>query len=374
MVKLTAAKCPSCGAAIEVNKKLENVICQYCGSTVLVEDAIAKIKVEHSGTVKVKGIKDSEDLLIEARKEYKIGKYLDCVESCNNALKKDKFLTKAHLLRLNAYYENTINKKNNFIFDIKFASEYSLKLLKKMCDSYKSYIDCIKANDEKNELDKEQESFFKDMIDLYDEYEDVGDWNNILKFNIDNICNPVWNRNKKILLDGLRKAISDKINNPYLSFIYPMDGKLYVGYLGDTGGVSNIVVEKEYKDIKELSGALEAIYKECKNYDEVKKNLVTKCNNYLDRRYSKFFKFRFYKLKSKMNLRINYKMFTYFDSIDENMVRYTDNHYDSWNSAYPKVNIDILELDKYVDELMEKSLYHKCKRFIEKIKKKVGLK
>lgn len=30
MLKLTAAKCPQCGADIEVNPELEKSICQYC--------------------------------------------------------------------------------------------------------------------------------------------------------------------------------------------------------------------------------------------------------------------------------------------------------------------------------------------------------
>lgn len=42
---LEPAKCPSCGANIEVNKDLEKTICQYCGTTVLIKDAIQKYKV-----------------------------------------------------------------------------------------------------------------------------------------------------------------------------------------------------------------------------------------------------------------------------------------------------------------------------------------
>lgn len=42
-MKLTVAKCPSCNANIEVNENLEKAICQYCGSTILIESAIKKI-------------------------------------------------------------------------------------------------------------------------------------------------------------------------------------------------------------------------------------------------------------------------------------------------------------------------------------------
>ena len=61
MVKLQAAKCPQCGADIEVNPSLEKTICQYCGTTILIQDAVQKIKVEHTGTVKVDGIKNRDD-------------------------------------------------------------------------------------------------------------------------------------------------------------------------------------------------------------------------------------------------------------------------------------------------------------------------
>ena len=70
MVKLQAAKCPSCGADIQVNEKLENTICQYCGSTVLVEDAIEKYKIEISGNVKVEGIKGRNDKIEQAKKHF----------------------------------------------------------------------------------------------------------------------------------------------------------------------------------------------------------------------------------------------------------------------------------------------------------------
>ncbi|MBR2289206.1 MAG: hypothetical protein IJ867_00940 [Clostridia bacterium] len=40
MINLTAAKCPNCGADIEVNATLDTTVCQYCGCTILVEGAL----------------------------------------------------------------------------------------------------------------------------------------------------------------------------------------------------------------------------------------------------------------------------------------------------------------------------------------------
>ncbi len=49
-MKLVPAKCPSCWADIEVNKDLEKTICQYCGTTVLIDDAVQKYKLEISNS------------------------------------------------------------------------------------------------------------------------------------------------------------------------------------------------------------------------------------------------------------------------------------------------------------------------------------
>jgi len=73
MISLKAAKCPSCGADIEVNPELERGICQFCGSTILIQDAIQKIKVEHTGTIKIDGIQGESELLEIAKKHILVG-------------------------------------------------------------------------------------------------------------------------------------------------------------------------------------------------------------------------------------------------------------------------------------------------------------
>ena len=96
MVKLQAAKCPSCGADIQVNDKLENTICQYCGSTVLVQDAIEKYKVEISGNVKVEGIKGRDDKLNQAKKHHKYDELDKAKKLINEIIKDDNFDTEAY--------------------------------------------------------------------------------------------------------------------------------------------------------------------------------------------------------------------------------------------------------------------------------------
>jgi len=48
---LEAAKCPNCGAAIQVPDERESASCMYCGSILKVKEAIEKFKIELSGSV-----------------------------------------------------------------------------------------------------------------------------------------------------------------------------------------------------------------------------------------------------------------------------------------------------------------------------------
>ncbi len=62
-----AAKCPNCGAAIQVPGEMTQARCMYCGSTLLVREAIQKLKVELSGQVNVAGLSSVDNDLERAR-------------------------------------------------------------------------------------------------------------------------------------------------------------------------------------------------------------------------------------------------------------------------------------------------------------------
>ena len=104
-MKLMSAKCPNCGAGIEVNQNLEKTICQYCGSTVLVNDAIEKYKIELSGKVEVDGIKSNTTRLEEAKTHAKVGEYVQAIRVINELLEKDHFNIEAHC----EYLKNMLN-------------------------------------------------------------------------------------------------------------------------------------------------------------------------------------------------------------------------------------------------------------------------
>lgn len=70
-MKLVAAKCPSCGAGIDVDENSDSTVCEFCHSKIIVNDAIAKMKIELSGSVEIANLPKIENLLILANRHYK---------------------------------------------------------------------------------------------------------------------------------------------------------------------------------------------------------------------------------------------------------------------------------------------------------------
>ena len=97
MVKLRDAKCPNCGANIEVNDQLEKTICQYCGSTIIIEEAIEKYKVELTGKVEVEGIKGRNDKLNQAKKHMSLEEYDTAKKILLEIVNDDHFDTEAYV-------------------------------------------------------------------------------------------------------------------------------------------------------------------------------------------------------------------------------------------------------------------------------------
>lgn len=88
-MRLTRAKCPNCGADIRVNKEEEKTVCKYCKSEILVEDAIAKLKVVVEGEVELKGVPKLESYLKLGDRAYKDGKFDEAYINYSKALELD---------------------------------------------------------------------------------------------------------------------------------------------------------------------------------------------------------------------------------------------------------------------------------------------
>lgn len=81
-MKFVAAKCPSCGANIQVDEDTKKCFCQFCGSQIFVEEAIQMIK----GTVQIDFKNQIDNFLIRANEFMEQKRYSDAEIYFNKVL------------------------------------------------------------------------------------------------------------------------------------------------------------------------------------------------------------------------------------------------------------------------------------------------
>ncbi len=171
-MKLKAAKCPSCGANLKLNPNDEYAECEFCHTNILIEDAVAKYKLELSGNVKVSGIKDNEDRLSDAKKYFKLNEYENCQTVLNVIINNEPFNVDAYILKLKCFIKqfNEIYSDENYETDCDLNPRFW-----KDFDLIMSTFDRLVAIDEKEKyttkLSDEKETLEK-MIDADDRLAD----------------------------------------------------------------------------------------------------------------------------------------------------------------------------------------------------------
>ena len=85
-MKLIQAKCPSCGANIEVDSNRQTVTCSFCRSNIIVDDAIAKFRIELLGSINVDNLPNIDNYLILADRYYKSKEYDEAYIEYSKAL------------------------------------------------------------------------------------------------------------------------------------------------------------------------------------------------------------------------------------------------------------------------------------------------
>lgn len=88
-MKLVAAKCPSCGANIDVNPERKTTKCEYCNSKIVIEDAIAKFKIEISGEVEIKNMPKLINYIKLGNRSYNDLEYKEALNYYTKALELD---------------------------------------------------------------------------------------------------------------------------------------------------------------------------------------------------------------------------------------------------------------------------------------------
>ncbi len=145
-MKLVAAKCPNCGANIDVNPKLETTKCNYCNQAILINDAIEKYKLEISGSLEVKNLPQIDNITKLANRYYDNQEYEEAYQQYDQLLKLDADNTDA-LLR----YGICKTLLNNYI---DFTMEYLSK-------TFDNVISILK---EKNEYDDKIEKYVEEIL------------------------------------------------------------------------------------------------------------------------------------------------------------------------------------------------------------------
>lgn len=149
-MKLVPAKCPSCGANIEVNENLEKAICQYCGTTVIIQEAVEKYKIEISGEVKVDGIESKKELLKNAEVLAELGKYTEANSKFTEYQQKYPDDYNGYLSELRMFISDGLTKFKPSIIDTML--KYKQKIY--------TYFEKFAPEDVKNKFDDEFKEFF----------------------------------------------------------------------------------------------------------------------------------------------------------------------------------------------------------------------
>lgn len=91
---LVDASCPNCGATIQLDKNREEGFCSYCGTKIIVQEAISKVRIDKSC--------DIQNLLQLAESAYNSENYEECLKYANKALEFDSNNSTAWILKMKA--------------------------------------------------------------------------------------------------------------------------------------------------------------------------------------------------------------------------------------------------------------------------------
>lgn len=123
-VKLVAAICPNCGAKLDVNPNEETVVCNYCSSRIIIQDAIAKYKIEISGKVEIANLPKVENYIKIAERHLNDCEYQDAFEYYKKAIELDP--ENSFLLLRYEMCRIYMNDEIDYLFDrlMKYYHEY----------------------------------------------------------------------------------------------------------------------------------------------------------------------------------------------------------------------------------------------------------
>ena len=145
-MNLVPAKCPSCGASLQLDDNLKRVECQYCHATIVVDEAIEKYQLEINATVKISGIQDADDKIEIAKKHLRALKYTEAKNVLDEVLTEDPYNLEALVTKYDVFifeYEN----KGLYYDAIEIDDVYKYPFYAADLDKY---IETLVMNDKQN--------------------------------------------------------------------------------------------------------------------------------------------------------------------------------------------------------------------------------
>ena len=138
-MKIVNAKCPNCGANLDIPKETERVKCEYCNQNLLIDDE--KIKIE--GNIRVAGIETDDELLTSANELLSMNEYLKAKKKFLEFSEKNPDNYQGWLGLLICRTRNFTIKDNNIMFGID-VNKYYEHFLRTASDEIKNkYVETI---------------------------------------------------------------------------------------------------------------------------------------------------------------------------------------------------------------------------------------
>lgn len=138
-MKIINAKCPNCGASLDIPNKTEKITCKYCNQSLIVDDETIRI----AGNVSVKGIETDDELLSSAHELLDMKEYLKAKKKFLEYSEKNPDDYQGWLGLLVCRTRNFTIKDNNILFKTDVDKYYSHFLRVAPEDVKKEYVDEI---------------------------------------------------------------------------------------------------------------------------------------------------------------------------------------------------------------------------------------
>lgn len=244
-MKIVAAKCPSCGSNLKVDENRESTICEYCKSTIIVDRAVNKYKLESSGDFTIENLPKIESYLRIAERSFNSEGYEEAYRLYKEVLTIDPTNSLA-LLR----YAICKSLLNNYI-------DYKLDYLNK---TIKEVINSIKEDENKEVL----EGYIKESCNAIDK--SFAEVRKYINYNIVNASELMEIQSKLISIVTCYETLLE----------YTVDNKKYI--IQKIVPVLDVLIkDKDYKTGTAIDGG---IFTDTYKLSPIEKNILNNKLNY----------------------------------------------------------------------------------------------